>query len=101
MKRSVPVKVKLAARQMGENVSSWRRMFNLTSEELAEKAAVSRTTISRVENGDPSVSFATMLSIYKVLGILDNVVMATDPYETDIGRLRADQQLPQRVRRRS
>lgn len=86
---------------MGENVSSWRRMFNLTSEELAEKAAVSRTTISRVENGDPSVSFATMLSIYKVLGILDSVVMATDPYETDIGRLRADQQLPQRVRRRS
>lgn len=101
MKRSVPAKVKLAARQMGENVSSWRRMFNLTSEELAEKAAVSRTTISRVENGDPSVSFATMLSIYKVLGILDGVVMATDPYETDIGRLRADQQLPQRVRRRS
>ena len=86
---------------MGENISSWRRMFNLTSEELAEKAAVSRTTISRVENGDPSVSFTTMLSIYKVLGILDSVVMATDPYETDIGRLRADQQLPQRVRRRS
>jgi hypothetical protein len=31
---------------------------------------------------------------------LDNVLKALDPYETDIGRLRSDQELPQRVRSR-
>lgn len=99
MKRPVTAKVKRAACQMGENISTWRKLLGITSEELADKAAVSRSTISRMENGDASVSFATMLTIYKVLGILDGVVDATDPYETDLGRLRADQKLPQRVRR--
>lgn len=101
MKRPVPVKVRLAAKEIGENVSSWRRMLNISSEELAERVAVSRSTISRIENGDPSVSFATFLSVCRILGILDTVMGATDPYETDLGRLRADQNLPQRIRRRS
>ena len=101
MKRPVPVKVRLAAKEIGENVSSWRRMLNISSEELAERVAVSRSTISRIENGDPSVSFATFLSVCCILGILDTVMEATDPYETDLGRLRADQNLPQRIRRRS
>ena len=101
MKRPVPVKVRLAAKEIGENVSSWRRMLNISSEELAERVAVSRSTISRIENGDPSVSFATFLSFCRILGIFDTVMEATDPYETDLGRLRADQNLPQRIRRRS
>lgn len=30
--------------------------------------------------------------------MLDRVLDATDPYQTDVGRLRANEQLPQRVR---
>jgi hypothetical protein len=33
-----------------------------------------------------------------VLGVLDLLVPALDPYETELGRARADQALPQRVR---
>lgn len=69
--------------------------------QVAERAAVSRATVSRLENGDSSVSFATFLNICRALHTLDPVVEATDPYETDLGRARADQQLPQRVRRPS
>ena len=98
MKRPVTAKTKLAARQMGENLSTWRKLYNLTSQELAEKAAVSRSTISRLENGDPTVSLETFLNISRTLNCLDAVVEATDPYETDYGRIRADQSLPQRVR---
>ena len=73
----------------------------MTAEELAAKAAVSRGTISRLESGDPTVSFATILNVCRSLDILDRVVDATDPYETDLGRARSDQKLPQRVRRPS
>ena len=38
------------------------------------------------------------LRIFRALGILESVPRALDPYETDIGRLRSDEQLPQRVR---
>lgn len=98
MKRPTTIKTKLAARQIGENIATWRKLYGLTSQDLADKAAVSRATISRLENGDPTVSFETFLNACRALSTLDAVVGATDPYETDLGRIRADQTLPQRVR---
>jgi hypothetical protein len=44
------------------------------------------------------VSVENLLRVLRVLGILDGVPRALDPYRSDIGRLRADEQLPQRVR---
>lgn len=98
MKRPTTIKTKLAARQIGENIATWRKLYGFTSQDLADKAAVSRATISRLENGDPTVSFETFLNACRALSTLDAVVEATDPYETDLGRIRADQTLPQRVR---
>ncbi len=40
------------------------------------------------------------LRLLNALGILGNITQALDPYESDIGRLRSDEQLPQRVRPR-
>jgi transcriptional regulator with XRE-family HTH domain len=67
-------------------------------EDLAFKANVSRDTISRLENGDPSVSFETVINVCNALGISDELTTATDPYENPYGRLRADQELPKRIR---
>lgn len=40
----------------------------------------------------------TFLGVCRALSSLEAVVEATDPYETDYGRIRADYALPQRVR---
>ncbi len=45
------------------------------------------------------MGFEVFLNVTRVLGVLDRVVTALDPYETDLGRARADQRLPERVRR--
>lgn len=73
----------------------------LTQAQLADRAGVSRATLLRLENGDGGVSIENLLRILRALGLLDNVPRALDPYETDIGRLRSDEHLPQRVRTRS
>ena len=99
MKRPTPLRTKLAAKRIGESVSVWRKLRGLTMQQLAEKANASRSTVSRLENGDPSVSFETTLNVAVALGIVGRVIEAFDPYETDYGRLCADQKLPQRVRR--
>jgi hypothetical protein len=39
------------------------------------------------------------LNVSRALGVVDDIVKATDPYETPFGRARADQSLPKRVRR--
>ena len=99
MKRPIPAATRLAAKRIGENLSTWRRLYGLPSQTVAERAAVSRSTVSRLENGDPTVSLATFLNVCRSVGILDQIIEATDPYNTDLGRARADQVLPQRVRR--
>jgi len=39
-----------------------------------------------------------LFRVLRVLGMLDAVVTATDPYLTDVGRLRASEKLPKSVR---
>lgn len=98
MKRPTTVRTKRAARSIGENINTWRKLRHLTMEQLAFKANVSRNTIFRLEKGDPSVSFETVLNVTNMLEILDQVIDAFDPYENDYGRMFADNELPKRVR---
>jgi hypothetical protein len=69
-----------------------------TVAQVSERAGITRNTLRRIETGDPGVGVAAFLSVARALGVLDLVVTATDPYETDLGRTRADEALPKRVR---
>jgi transcriptional regulator with XRE-family HTH domain len=98
MKRPTPARTRQAASAIGGHLSAWRKLLGLTAEQVADRAGITRTTLRRLEQGEPSVSFETFLNVTRVLGQLDRVVESLDPFETDLGRARADQQLPQRVR---
>jgi len=87
------------ASEIGQNLRAWRKLLNLTSQQVAERAGISRPTLRRLENGE-SVGHHVFLSVSQALGIADRIVEATDPWETDLGRMRSDQELPERVRRR-
>ncbi len=99
MARPTPFATQQAAKQMGENLRIWRTLQDLTAEQVAERAGTTRATVGRVERGEPSVGFEVVLNVARALGILDSLVVATDPYETQLGRARADERLPRRVRR--
>ncbi|MGD9793016.1 MAG: helix-turn-helix domain-containing protein [Acidimicrobiia bacterium] len=90
-----------AARQVGLNIATWRKLQNLTGQQLAERAGVSRPTISKLEHGDLGVGLGVLLEVLRALGQLDALVTATDPYETDLGRIRSAENVPKRVRSRS
>lgn len=87
-----------AARETGENLTAWRKLQGLTAEQVADRAGISRGTLRRLEHGDPGVRFETFLDVVRVLGVLDRMVESLDPYETDLGRARAAELLPKRVR---
>ncbi|MEP6650169.1 MAG: helix-turn-helix transcriptional regulator [Lapillicoccus sp.] len=98
MARPTPARTRAAAQTIGGHLSAWRRLQGLTAAQVADRAGTSRGTLSRLENGETSVGFEVLLNVTRVLGVLDRVVDSFDPYETDLGRARADQTLPQRVR---
>jgi transcriptional regulator with XRE-family HTH domain len=93
-----PAAVSRSMRKLGEDLNTWRKLRRLTVNEVADRAGVGKTTVLRLEAGGGS-TLENLLRVARALGVLDSLTGALDPYDTDIGRLRADEALPERVRR--
>jgi transcriptional regulator with XRE-family HTH domain len=96
-----PVPVQRAARSLGEHFRTRRKLLNLTERQVAERAGVDRKTVSRIETDTATTSVGALLRVARALGILDGLIDAVDPHDTEVGRLRASEQLPERVRPRA
>jgi len=83
---------------VGAHLSTWRRLRRLTQAQVAERAQISLSTLVALEEGTGGTRLENLLRVARVLGTMDALVTALDPYETDVGRLRSDEQLPARVR---
>ena len=97
-KRVTPIPVRRALRELGTDAQTWRKLLGLTAEQIADRAGVSRSTLTKLESGNGGVSLETALRVFRALGIMDTVVTSADPYRSDVGRLRSEEVLPQRVR---
>lgn len=97
-RRPSPPAVKRATRGLVEDVTRWRKLRGLTQAQLADRAGIARATLARFEQGDGGISLDSLLRVLRALGILENLTRALDPYESDVGRLRAGEELPRRVR---
>lgn len=97
---TTPITVKRALRTIGQNVASQRKLLGLTARMVAERAGTTPPTISKLENGEGTTLEIT-LRVLRVLGLMDGVVAASDPFDTERGRLMVDEKLPERVRVRT
>lgn len=94
-----PAAVTRSLRRLGDDLTSWRKLRDLTAAEVADRAGVGVNTVLRLEKGN-GATLESVLRIARALGVLDALATALDPYATDLGRLRADETLPRRVRHR-
>ena len=97
---TTPITVKRSLRAIGQNVASQRKLLGLTARMVAERAGTTPPTISKLENGE-GTTLEIALRVLRVLGLMDGVVAATDPFGTERGRLMVDEKLPARVRVRN
>ena len=93
-----PAKILRAAKEIGDHVAGWRKILGLTTQQVAERANVTRDTLRKLEHGDPTVGFHVVLKVARALGVLDTLTEALDPLNTDLGRARAALLNRQRVR---
>ncbi|OUE31010.1 helix-turn-helix domain-containing protein [Clavibacter capsici] len=94
---TTPPAVTRSLRTIGQNVVNQRKLLGLTAKMVAERAGTTAPTISKLENGQ-GTSLEITLRVLRVLGLMDGVVAATDPFGTERGRLMVDEKLPERVR---
>jgi transcriptional regulator with XRE-family HTH domain len=98
--KTLPAPVKRAMSQLGEDLATWRRLRNLTIAQVAERADVARGVVVKLEAGG-GTTLESILRVARALGVLDSLATSLDPYRTDVGRLRSEEVLPQRVRHRA
>lgn len=96
----VPIAVARAMSDVGESLGRWRRLRELTVAETADRAGVAVSTLQRLEHGQGG-TIETLLRVARALGVLDELTGALDPLTTDVGRMRAGEALPIRVRRKA
>ena len=65
--------------KVGENIKLARKRRSLTAIQVSERAGIDRTTLVRIEKGDPRVSMGAYFNVLRVLGLQDDFLkIATD-----------------------
>ena len=72
--------------ELGENIKLARKRRKLTAIQLAERAAIERLTLRKIERVDPSVSMGAYFNVLKVLNLHE-----------DFLRLAADDELGRKL----
>lgn len=94
----MPLPVKRALAKLGDDIRSARLRRRIPTTVMASRAFITRTTLSKVERGDPSVSFGTYATILFVLGMIGGLSDLVDVSKDDLGLQLEDSRLPKRIR---
>jgi transcriptional regulator with XRE-family HTH domain len=93
-----PVPVIRALRKLGRDLRDARRRRRIPMAVLAERASISRTTLNKVENGNPGVSFGTYATVLFVLGMVGRLSELADVRQDAVGLELEEENLPKRIR---
>ncbi|HEX4840390.1 MAG TPA: hypothetical protein VFU89_08120 [Rhabdochlamydiaceae bacterium] len=64
----------------------------------AERAAISRTTLSKIEKGDEGVSLGAYAKVLFILGMIEQLAELADPKGDELGMELEFESLPRRIR---
>ena len=92
-----PTAVSRSLTILGQDLATWRNLRRLTAAEVADRAGVGQNTVLRLEGGR-GATLENVLRIARALGVLEEITSSLDPYATEVGRSRAEEALPRRVR---
>lgn len=94
----LPLPAYMALRKLGKDLSAARRRRRITIKLMAERANVSRATISKIEKGDPTTSIGGYAAVLFVLGMTERLGDVVDTTHDLTGQQLDEERLPQRVR---
>lgn len=97
----VPLPVRRALHKLGWDIRDARLRRRIATAIMAQRASISRTTLSKIEKGDPSVSLGNYASVLFVLGLSDRLATLADVRSDSVGLELDEESLPQRIRRRT
>lgn len=95
---SLPLPVRRALRKLGSDIREARLRRRLPTALVAERASISRTTLFKLERGDPGVSIGNVGTVLFVLGLSDRLGEVADVRHDEHGLALDEARLPKRIR---
>ncbi len=77
-------KMKRILENLGENIKLARLRRRLSTQQVSERADISRPTLSAIEKGKPTVSIGLYLQVLFVLGLAEDFLKVAS--EDELGR---------------
>ena len=95
---ALPIPVRHALRRLGHDLRDARRRRRIPVAIAAQRASISRTTLVKIEKGDPGVALGIYATVLFVMGMVERLADLADPKNDDVGRQLEEEHLPQRIR---
>ncbi len=95
----VPIPVRRALRKLGQDIRDARLRRRIPTAVMAERASISRTTLNKIEKGDPGVSLGNYANVLFVLGMAERLGELADVKTDTVGLELEEERLPQRIRK--
>ena len=99
--KTIPIPASRALKKLGEDLKNARKRRRITTKLAAERASISRTTLTKIENGDASVSMGAYAKVLFILGLVAHLSDMADLTSDKLGQALETEHLPERVRHKN
>lgn len=93
----MPLPVKRALTKLGGDIRAARLRRRITTTLMAERALITRTTLSKVEKGNAGVSLGIYATVLFILGMTNRLAELADVRSDDVGLQLDETRLPKHV----
>ncbi len=95
---TLPVSARKVLAKLGADITVARKKRRISTVSMSERAFLSRSTLARIEKGDPSVSMGAYLSVLAILGLVRHIGQVADRTNDTLGLDLDEDRLPKRIR---
>jgi transcriptional regulator with XRE-family HTH domain len=93
----LPLPVKRALNKLGADLRAARLRRRIPTTLMAQRAFITRTTLGKVEKGDPGVSLGVYATVLFILGLSSRLEELADPRDDEMGLQLETERLPKRI----
>ncbi|MBI9081437.1 MAG: helix-turn-helix transcriptional regulator [Pseudodesulfovibrio sp.] len=98
MKKKLPISVRSGLKKLGDSLKKARLRRRLKMITVADRAGISRETLSKIQKGDPGVSIGNYASVIFALGLGIDWMGLADISEDKVGQALDEERIPRRAR---
>ncbi|MDR3471219.1 MAG: hypothetical protein P4M09_05975 [Devosia sp.] len=96
---TLPLPVMRALRKLGADIRDARLRRRIATTTMAARASISRTTLVKIEKGDPGVALGIYATVLFVLDMHTRLADLADSRSDDLGLQLEEERLPKRIRK--